>query len=319
VIFARMLARSLLLVGPTAAYQMLPSRMTGSVQAQPRAAVAQLPTWNERCSPAAHFRMQVEEDIKAEDIYNDFMGLDESGASVPLGLDEKEKLYLECLDSFYNEGGKAVLPDNKYEQLKVDLEFSESRIMTYSRDEIRYLLANKRYKMGKPVLTDDEYNALRLQLKKLGSAVAMHDTPTCDVVSGVCKMDMQVDKGKTRLLYLPGWAGGLLVFTEISFWTLHLDPLLSSILGVVPVYFFANFFTTKIFAQQPLVVTSPCPKCSALITVYFGDLLSAQTDAWIPKAGGPPQPQIEAICGSCKETLIADREKMVVSTLPKKV
>ena len=114
-----MLVLSLLFVGPAAAYQMAPSRMAGSVQTQPRVAVAQLPTWNERSSPAAHFRMQVEEDIKAEDIYDDFMGLDESGAAVPLGLDEKEKLYLECLDSFYNEGGKAVLPDNKYEQLKV--------------------------------------------------------------------------------------------------------------------------------------------------------------------------------------------------------
>ena len=106
-------------LGSASAYNMMPSRMAGPVQMQPRAAVAQLPTWNERSSPAAHFRMQVEEDIKAEDIYDDFMGLDESGASVPLGLDEKEKLYLECLDSFYNEGGKAVLPDNKYEQLKV--------------------------------------------------------------------------------------------------------------------------------------------------------------------------------------------------------
>ena len=115
-----MLVRSLLVgLGSASAYNMMPSRMTGSVQTQPRAAVAQLPTWNERSSPAAHFRMQVEEDIKAEDIYDDFMGLDASGASVPLGLDEKEKLYLECLDSFYNEGGKAVLPDNKYEQLKV--------------------------------------------------------------------------------------------------------------------------------------------------------------------------------------------------------
>merc|ERR1712194_450311 len=92
-------------------------------------------------------------------------------------------------------------------------------------------------------------------------------------MGGVCKMDMQVDKGKTRLLYLPGWAGGLLVFSEISFWTLHIDPLLSTLLGVVPVYFFAQFFTQKIFAQQPLVVTSPCPKCSALITVYFDDTL----------------------------------------------
>ena len=315
-----MLVRFLLVgLGSASAYVTMPARMSASsAPKQPRAAVAQLPTWNARSSPAAHFRMQVEEDIKAEDIYDDFMGLDESGASVPLGLDEKEKLYLECLDSFYNEGGKAVLPDNKYEQLKVDLEFSESRIMTYSKNEIRYLLANKRFRMGKPVLSDGEYDALRLQLKKDGSPVALHDTPTCDAVSGVCKMDMQVDKGKTRLLYLPGWAGGLLVFSEISFWTLHIDPLLSTLLGVVPVYFFAQFFTQKIFAQQPLVVTSPCPKCSALITVYFGDLLSVQTDAWIPKAAGPPQPQIEAICGSCKETLIADRDQMILSSLPMK-
>ena len=293
-----MLARSLLVgLGSASAYTMAPSRMAGSVHAQPRAAVAQLPTWNQRSSPAAHFRMQVQQDIKPEDIYDEFMGLDESGASVKLELDEKEKLYLECLDSYYNEGGKALLPDNKYEQLKVDLEFSSSRIMTYSKDEIRYLLANKRYKMGQPVLSDSEYDALRLSLKKAGSAVALHDAPTCNL-DGVCKMDMRVDKGKTRLLYLPGWAGGLLVFSEITFWTLHLDPLLTLLLGVVPVYFFANFFTTKIFAQEPLVATSPCPKCDALLTVYFGDLLSVQTDGIIPTASGPPQPQITVNCGS---------------------
>ena len=116
-----MLVRFLLVgLGSASAYVTMPARMSASsAPKQPRAAVAQLPTWNARTSPAAHFRMQVEEDIKAEDIYDDFMGLDASGASVPLGLDEKEKLYLECLDSFYNEGGKAVLPDNKYEQLKV--------------------------------------------------------------------------------------------------------------------------------------------------------------------------------------------------------
>ena len=83
------------------------------------------------------------------------------------------------------------------------------------------------------------------------------------------------------------------------------------------VYFFADFFTTKIFAQKPLVVTSPCPSCSALLTVYFGDLLSVQTDGIIPKAAGPPMPQIEATCGSCKAVLIADRDNMIISTLPK--
>ena len=45
--------------------------------------------------------------------------------------------------------------------------------------------------------------------------MALHDAPTCNL-DGVCKMDMRVDKGKTRLLYLPGWAGGLLVFSEIT-------------------------------------------------------------------------------------------------------
>jgi len=316
-----MLVRALLVgLGSASAYNMMPSRMAGSAPTQPpqpRAAVAQV---NARSSPAAHLRMQVKEDVKAEDIYDDFMGLDASGASVKLGLDEQEKLYLECLDTFYNGGDTSLisLDDNKYEQLKVALEFSESRIMTYSKDEIRYLLANKRFKMGKPVMTDSEYNALRLELKKLGSPVALHDAPTCDADTGVCKMDMRKDLGKTRLLYLPGWGGGLILFSEISFWTLHIDPILSTILGVVPVYFFANWFTTKIFAQQPLVVTSPCPKCSALITVYFGDLLSVQEDAWIPKAAGPPMPQIEAICGSCKETLIADRDNMIMSSKPKK-
>ena len=59
-------------------------------------------------------------------------------------------------------------------------------------------------------------------------------------------------------------------------------------------------------------------QCSALITVYFGDLLSVQTDGIIPKAAGPPQPQIEAICGSCKEVLIADRDTMIIATLPDK-
>jgi len=212
---------------------------------------------------------------------------------------------------------KELLGGDKYEQLKLDLEFSESKIMTYSREEIKYLIANKRYKMGSPVLSDSEYDALRLELKKAGSSVALHDSPTCRVDTGVCKMDMRTDKGKTRLLYLPGFAGGLIFFCETSFWTLHLDPLLSIVLGVVPVYFLGKFFTENIFAQKPLVATSPCPSCSALLTVYFGDLLSVQTDGILKGNPQPPSPQLDLVCGSCKAKLIADRDEMVIATLPK--
>ena len=108
----------------------------------------------------------------------------------------------------------------------------------------------------------------------------------------------------------------MVVFLEGSFWTLHVDPLLSIVLGVVPVYFFGQWFTENIFAQKPLVVSSPCPQCSSLLTVYFGDLFKVQTDGLIA-APLPPQSQIECVCGSCKTTLIADRDQMIMSTLPK--
>ena len=139
----------------------------------------------------------------------------------------------------------------------------------------------------------------------------------CSVDTGVCKMDMRVDVGKTRLLYLPGVAGGLILFCEGSFWTLHLDPILSIVLGAVPVYFFGKWFTENIFAQKPLVVTSPCPDCSALLTVYFGDLFSVQTDGILKGNPEPPQNQIELVCATCKKTQIADRDEMIMSSLPK--
>lgn len=308
-----LLASQLALVS---AYTLGAARKGGSVSTQlaataPKLAVTQPP------APLARLRMQVETDeAGSSSIYDEFMGLDANGAAVPIGLDEKEKLYLDCLDAYYNEDGKSLLSNEKYEQLKVDIEFSESKVMTYSKDEIRYLLGNKRYKMGKPIFTDAEYDALRLKLKKAGSAVALHDSPTCKVDTGVCKSDLRLDKGKTRLLYLPGLLGGLVVFCEASFWTLHIDPLLSIVLGIVPVYFFGQWFTQNIFAQKPLVTTAPCPQCSSLMTVYFGDLFSVQTDGLIGQPT-PPQSQIDVVCAQCKQTIVADRDQMILSTLPK--
>merc|ERR1712046_143068 len=124
--------------------------------------------------------------------------------------DVKEKLFLDCLDSYYNEGGKQLIPDDDYEKLKMDLSFSESKLASYSSDEIKYLLANKRWKMGKPSMEDKAYDELRKNLKAAGSTIALRDDGSCNVKDGVCKNDLRVDKGKTRLLYLPGVAAGLI-------------------------------------------------------------------------------------------------------------
>ena len=119
------MASLLLLTVNTPSYQVASRGAAGVHAGQPRAAAAAAPltAWNGK-STVARLRM-AEVDKESASIYDDFMGLDDSGASVPLALEEKEKLYLECLDAFYNEGGKEVLSEVKYEQLKLDLEFSE--------------------------------------------------------------------------------------------------------------------------------------------------------------------------------------------------
>merc|ERR1712054_549936 len=105
-------------------------------------------------------------------------------------------------------------------------------------DEIKFVLSNKRYKMGKPILSDADYDELRFRLKSAGSTVVIHDSAKCSLEDGICKTDLFVDQGKTRLLYLPGTIGGSLLLSELFFWTIHIDPILSIILGAVPSYFF---------------------------------------------------------------------------------
>merc|ERR1719261_635776 len=52
---------------------------------------------------------------KEASIYDEFLTTDAStGERVRINLAEKEKLYLDCLDAFYNEG-KQILADSEYE------------------------------------------------------------------------------------------------------------------------------------------------------------------------------------------------------------
>jgi len=269
-----------------------------------------------RFAPLPMVRMVVDEASSA--FYDEYVETDPvTGEQKSLSLDEKEKLYLNCLDAFYNEGGKQLLGDEEYEKLKTDLAFEGAKVATYSADEIKFLLSNKRFAMGKPILNDSEYDALRTKLKAAGSLVIIHDAAKCSLDDGICKTDLQVDAGKTRLLYLPGTAGGLILACELSFWTLHIDPLLSIVLGAIPSYFFGVWFTENIFAQKPLVTTSACPNCGQLNTAFFGDLFSVQTDG----LAGPPTPPSDTIiikCSSCKEQLEASRSEMVIkTTVPK--
>lgn len=296
--------------------------MQRSLVASPRSGVCAplLPGNLQRKRIASEIRMQqVDIDDASKAFYDEYVETDPvTGESKSLSLDEKEKLYLECLDAYYNDGGKQLLSDDEYEKLKLDLDFDGSRIATLSAEEIKFVLSNKRFKMGKPIMSDTEYDALRLKLKLQGSFVVIHDAAKCSLEDGICKNDMRVDDGKTRLLYLPGTVGGIVLACELFFWTLHIDPLLSILLGAVPSYFFGVWFTENIFAQKPLVTQAACPNCGALNTVFFGDLFNVMSDG----LAGPPAPPGNTVvtkCTSCKAELSCDREALVISTTVSKV
>ena len=243
--------------------------------------------------------------------WDEFLGTDAStGERKLLNLDEKEKLYLDCLDAFYN-GGESPLKDEEYEQLKNDISFEGSKVAGFSKDEIKFLIANKRFRLGTPILSDPEYDALRRQLKVAGSTVVLHEAPSCSVTTGECKQDMRVDQGKQRLLYIPGFTIGLLLVCELSFWTLGTDPLLSVVFGSIPAYLFSVWFTENIFAQKPLVVQTSCPNCNYLQTVYFGDLFAVQSDGIVGEAR-TPESEIDVVCPNCKAQLKANRDDMVI-------
>jgi len=273
--------------------------------------------------PTARARIAMQQptiDESSESFFAEYVQTDPvTGESKSLLLDEKEKLYLECLDSYYNENGKQILSDAEYEQLKLDIDFEGSIISTLSKDEIVFVLANKRFKMGKPVLDDAEYDALRSKLKKKGSNVVLHEGPTCNVESGVCKTDLKVDEGKQRLLYLPGTAGGLILSCELIYWTVGLDPILSIILGAIPSYFFGVWFTENVFAQKPLVTSGTCPDCQYLQTIYFGDLFGVTADGITGPKISPPPTEVAFKCANCKAPLTAQRDKMWLLTEPKNV
>jgi len=250
--------------------------------------------------------------MQSTDFYDEYLKTDPvTGQQTKMELDEKEKLYLDCLDEYYNEGGKQLLSNDEYDQLKLDLDFEGSITATYSQDEIKFVLANKRYSEGKSIISDEDYDKLRAKLKKAGSLVVLHEGASCDLDTGICKSDLRVDKGKTRLLYLPGVVGSSLVLSEVLYWTLHTDPFLGCIIGALPAYFLGTWFTENVFAQKPLVTTAACPDCPSLITVYFGDLFSVMGDQTGSTVSGDT---VACKCAECKSELSANRFDMLLTT-----
>jgi len=234
----------------------------------------------------------------------------ETGERIRLTVAEKERIFLDALQSYYVTG-RQLLGDEEFDMLKEDLQWNGSPVVALNRSEAKYLAAVEAYLKGNPVMDDKEFDALKLELKEAGSQFAVETEPKCYIDTGVCKVTLQEDKFRDNLLYLPagliltiGWLGlGFEIIEPI----IRLNPIILVLLGAYPVYLGAVKITEELIFEDKKVVYGPCPSCEAETRVYFGNILGVEGFSDLA----------EVKCKSCKEIIRVQRNTLRASTLPK--
>lgn len=126
----------------------------------------------------------------------------ESGKPILLTKEEKERIFLDAIQSYYVTG-KANLPDNQFDRLREDLSWEGSVLVTLNRNETKFLNAMQAYMKGKPILSDKDFDDLKASLKETNSKLAVSTEPKCYVDTGVCKVTWVKRDILTSSLYVP--------------------------------------------------------------------------------------------------------------------
>lgn len=234
----------------------------------------------------------------------------ESGDLVRLTLEEKERIFLDALQSYYV-SGRQLLDDAEFDILKEDLSWNGSTMANLNRKEAKYLAAVQAYLKGIPMVSDTEFDQLKAELKEEGSQFATSKEPKCYIDTGICTVTYQPDNFRNNLLYLPvgailglAWLGfGFEVIEPI----IRLNPLILAALGAPLIYNGSVSLTDNFVFQNNKIVYGPCPTCETENRVYFGNILGVEGFGDV--AG--------VKCKKCKTEINVQRKSLRASTLPK--
>mmetsp|Transcript_39383 Transcript_39383/g.113216 ORF Transcript_39383/g.113216 Transcript_39383/m.113216 type:complete len:331 (+) Transcript_39383:106-1098(+) len=235
---------------------------------------------------------------------------DETGQKIRLTVAEKERIFLDSLQSYYV-NGRQLLADEDFDKLKEDLQWNGSPVVVLNRDEAKYLAAMEAYLKGSPILSDSEFDALKRQLKESGSKIAVETEPKCYIDTGVCKVTLQEDKFRSNLLYFP--AGAILSVVWLGFGfeliepLIRLNPLFLYLLGAPLIYNGSKKITEEFVFQNKFIAYGPCPVCEVENRVYFGNILGVEGFSDVA----------EVKCKNCKEMFSVQRATLRASTKPK--
>lgn len=167
------------------------------------------------------------------------------------------------------------------------------------------------YMKGKPILSDAEFDALKLNLKDSGSQIAVDTEPKCYIDSGICKVTLEEDKFRSNLLYLPAGIVIFIAWLGISFEFIEpfirVNPLLLLAIGSPLVYTGAKTLTENYIFQDFEILYGACPSCESEERVYFGSILGVEGFDDIANFK----------CQKCKDPITVQRQTRRASTLPK--
>jgi len=233
-----------------------------------------------------------------------------TGEMIRLTLAEKERMFLDSLQSYYV-SGRAVLEDEEFDLLKEDLVWNGSDLVQMNRNEAKYMAAMQSYLNGSPIMSDAEFDTLKTTLKEEESKFAVSTEPKCYVDTGICTVTMKEDKFRSNLLYLPagavlfiGWLG---IGFEIIEPIIRINPLLLIAIGMPGIISFSKQITEDYIFINNKVAYGPCPSCEFENRVYFGDILTVEGFKDVA----------DVKCPNCKETFSVQRNSLRASTLPK--
>jgi len=254
-----------------------------------------------------------ETDIDPEDCIpeDEYCVVDKAtGELVRLTLEEKERIFLDALQSYYV-SGRQLLNDAEFDLLKEDLAWNGSAMVNMNRQETKYLAAMQAYLKGKPILSDAEFDSLKAELKEQGSQFASSKEPKCYIDTGICTVTYQPDNFRNNLLYLP--VGAILSIFWLGFGfeviepIIRLNPLILAALGAPLIYNGSISLTSQFIFPNNKIVYGPCPACETETRVYFGDILGVEGYG-----------DVAAVkCTKCKAEINVQRKTLRASTLPK--
>lgn len=234
---------------------------------------------------------------------------DETGKLVRLTLVEKERIFMDALQSYYV-SGRQLLGDEEFDLLKEDLQWNGSPLVQMNRNEAQYLAAVQAYLNGEPIMDDKEFDTLKATLKEEGSQFAVSTEPKCYIDSGICTVTMKDDFFRNNLLYLPAGVISSIVWLGFSFEIIEpfirINPLLLIALGAPGIVYVSKIVTNLIFSDNKIVY-GPCPSCEAENRIYFGNILNVEGFSDVA----------EVKCPNCKTEFTVQRNTLRASTVPK--